>query len=239
MHLKRLPASKNFPIARKAETFTTAPRAGPHAKDECIPLGIVIRDMLNVVETAKEAKKVLKQGKVLVDEKPRKDHKYPIGYMDVIKIPDLKKMYRVIYTAGKLKLKETDWKAAETKGKTKLCKITVKKHIKGGKIQLGLHDGRTILLDKKDKDKYKVGDSLLITLPDQKIKDAFVLKDGNTATVIKGQHKGKVGKIKEISIRNDPLPNTVVLDVDGSEVRTLKDNLFVVGKDKPIMRVKI
>ena len=53
----------------------------------------------------------------------------------------------------------------EKESSLKLCKIKGKNLMKG-KINLNLHDGRNIITDNKE---IKVGDSVLIELPAQKI----------------------------------------------------------------------
>ena len=68
-------------MAKKIRTWVVTPRPGPHPKYSSIPLLIVVRDILKLVETGKEAKKIIKAGEILVDGRPRKDHKYPTGFM--------------------------------------------------------------------------------------------------------------------------------------------------------------
>ena len=57
--LKRLNAPKSWPVPRKSNVWVTSPNPGPHSLDGCMPLSVVLRDMLKVVDTAAEAKKVL------------------------------------------------------------------------------------------------------------------------------------------------------------------------------------
>src|SRR3989338_3789695 len=101
-HLRRLVASRHFPIARKIRKFTISPSAGPHGKKDCIPLGIIVRDMLKLAETAKEMKKIISAGDVLIDGRSRNDHKFPVGIMDVVEIPKTKQCFRMIAKEGKL-----------------------------------------------------------------------------------------------------------------------------------------
>ena len=55
--LKRLNAPKSWPVPRKSNVWVTSPNPGPHSLDGCMPLSVVLRDMLKVVDTAAEAKK--------------------------------------------------------------------------------------------------------------------------------------------------------------------------------------
>ena len=106
---------------------------------------IVVRDILKVADNAREAKIIINNGDILVDGRARKDYKYPVGFMDVIEIPKSEKVYRVLPDhKGRLVLHSISKKNAEFK----LCMITDKTTIKGGKTQLNLHDGRNSIVDK-------------------------------------------------------------------------------------------
>lgn len=233
-HLKRLQASKNFPIERKKFKFTVAPRAGPHAKEESIPLQIIIRDVLKYAETIKQAKKIIKKKEVKIDGKVRTDQKYPVGLMDVIEIPKIGEYYRIIPKTGKLIIS----KITKEKAKYKLCQIKNKTNIKKGNIQLNLHDGRNIIIPVKDpkkpkEDAYSVGDTLIISLPEQKILEHIKLEKGNLGMVVKGKHAGEVGELKDIRIMIGREPNKVILKTKDRAVKTIKDYVFIIGKDKP------
>ncbi|MCK5698431.1 MAG: 30S ribosomal protein S4e [Candidatus Aenigmarchaeota archaeon] len=235
MHLKRLAAPKHFPIRKKEYKFTTNPKAGPHPKKQCIPLQIILRDILKVAGTSKEAKKILTNKDVLVDERARKDLKYPVGLMDVITIPKTKKYYRMIPKKGKLTLIEI----TKEKSTTKLCKITGKTTTKKDIIQLNLHDSRNILIkNEKDAKAYKVGDTIEISLPDQQIKKHLKLEKGNLGLIIHGKHEGENGKIKEIKKIMGLQKNKATITTAKKDIETLKDYIFVIGKDKPEVTIE-
>ena len=226
MHLKRLNASHHYNIEKKERKFVTVAKAGPHKKNECIPLNLILRNALKIAETAKEVKKILNSGKVKVDGKIRKDKKYGTGIMDTIEIEDINKYYRIVPIKGKLRIIEIDKKFANQK----LGKILNKKKIKSGKEQISLHDGRNIIHDKSD---YNVGDSLMITVPEQKIKKHFKLEKNNTVIISSGKHTGKTGQITKVDILNSTEDTKVSVKVKDAEVTTYKRNVFVIGKDKP------
>ena len=73
-HLKRLVASKTWPIRRKETAYTTRPSPGPHKASVSLPLNVVMRDLLKITASTKETKKVLNSGEILIDHKVRKDH---------------------------------------------------------------------------------------------------------------------------------------------------------------------
>lgn len=175
-HLKRLAAPVRWELPRKIHKFTVRPLPGAHPMSESLPLLLIVRDILKYADNAREAKKIIKMGKVLVDGRVRKEEKLPVGLMDVVSLPDANENYRVLFDRkGRIKLKPTE------NPDVKLCKIKNKTVIKGGHIQLNLHDGRNIVIKvsdptKAEEDVYKTGDTLLISIPEQEIKAHIPLK---------------------------------------------------------------
>jgi small subunit ribosomal protein S4e len=219
--LKRYVMPKFWNVPIKTNAFIVKPLPGPHKKDECIPLQIILRDMLKVAHTAKEVRQILNAEKVMVDKKVRKQPKYPVGLMDVIEIPAISKSYRVGINKKGLYLDSVK----EDETDKKLCRITGKTTIKGGLTQLNLHDGRNIILKK---DAYGVGDSLLIQLPDQKILKHFKLQKGEPAVIISGKNIGTKGKIHDIKRRKTMLETSTVVIKSGEEnIETLLDYIMV------------
>ena len=164
-HLKRLVAPKSWKIKRKGITFVTRPNPGMHSKKNSTSINVVLRDMLNYARTTRDVKMILADKGVLVDKKQVKDHRFSVGVMDIIEMPKINKCLRVLLNKkGNICLVEI--KGDETK--IKLCKIVEKTVIKKGKIQLNLNDGRNIIIDKNN---YNTGDTLVIEVPEQKIKE--------------------------------------------------------------------
>ncbi len=89
-HLKRKPAPKIWPIHRKELVWTVKPKAGSHSTSNCLPLALIIRDILGLAKTLKEAIAIISQGKILVDGKVQRDERFSTGLMDVISIPEVK-----------------------------------------------------------------------------------------------------------------------------------------------------
>lgn len=230
--MKRLTTPKFWGISKKQSKWAVSTRPGPHKKADSIPIQVVLRDKLKLVETGKEAQTVLKQSQVLVDGRIVKDHAFPLGLMDVLAIPKIKKFYRVTTSKDGLKLVDIEEKEA---GK-KLCKITDKSVLAGGKIQLNLHDGRNILLEKSEKS-YKTGDSVLLDVPSQKIVEHISLEKGTMILVFEGKDMGHVGKVKEIVVSESKEPNKVVFESDGMEDETIIDHVIVVGKAKSVVKI--
>jgi len=221
MHIKRYSVPKYWKIGKKGKKFAIAPRAGPHKKEKCIPLLVVIRDLLKLSENAREARKIIKSGEVLVDKKARKDPNYPLGLMDVLEIPSMNKAFRAsvdrhgLFLAG-IKPEES---------KIKLCRIQNKRTLRGGVFQINLHDGRNI---SSEKNVYRTNDSLLIELPSQKILKHFRFDKNSPALIISGKNIGVQGKIKEIFDRKTMLESSrVVLQTKDGEIETVKEYVLV------------
>ena len=226
-HLKRYKAPKHWPIHPKENKWTVKPSAGPHAIEESLPLLLIVRDILKVADNSREAKRIINNGNILVDGRIRKDFKYPVGFMDVVDIPKTGKVYRVLPDEkGRLILHLI---SSENKD-FKLCKITDKTTIKGGKTQLNLHDGRNHL----DQGEYKAGDVVVLKIPEQDVSEVISFENGTIGLITGGTHIGEIGRIKEINITKSSMPNTVEMETEDKKTfLTLKDYVFVIGKDKP------
>ena len=58
LHLKREASPAFWPIHRKEFTWAVKPRPGPHSINRCIPLVLIVREILGLAKTRKEAKKI-------------------------------------------------------------------------------------------------------------------------------------------------------------------------------------
>ncbi len=228
--LKILNAPAFWKAAKKKTTWVVSPSPGPHKKFENIPLSILLRNVLKFAETLKEARSIIKQGKVLINNKIVRDEAFPIGLLDTVSIPKVKKYYRVVPVKKGLVPVEID----EKESNIKICRIRDKTILKKGKVQLNLNDGRNILAAA---DGYSTGDSLLIELPSLKIIKHLKLKPGASGIVVKGTDSGKTGKVKSIMQGSMSQPSKVVCDLGGSTKEVLKDRFFVLGDDRPMISV--
>ncbi|UCD92872.1 MAG: 30S ribosomal protein S4e [Methanobacteriota archaeon] len=223
-HLKRLAMPRSWSLPRKSHKWVTKPSPGPHPQEWSMPLSLILRDMLGHCDTGREARRIIGSRLVHVDGKPVTNPKHPVGIMDVISIPSTKEHYRFLldprghFTIMKLAAKDAKWKIVRIENKTT---------VKGGSFQLNLHDGRNILLEKND---YKSGDSLKISLPEQKILGHYSLAKGNSAMLIAGKHAGELVHIENYTPTRNPKENIVTFE---EGFATVKDNVFVIGKKKP------
>ena len=227
-HMKRIAIPRSWPLKKKAHVFTTKQSAGAHSLETSMPMVTVLRDILGICDTAKEAKRIVGNRDVFVDGKAVKDPKAPVGLMDVLSIPKLEVDYRMVLTSkGKLTLVKID----KAEASWKLCRIENKTVVKGGKIQLNLHDGRNILLEKND---YKTGDVLKVEFDGQKVVEAFPLQAGAAALVSSGNHAGLVETVEEYEVIKGPSENIVKFK---SGTETVKSNVFVIGASAPAIKL--
>jgi small subunit ribosomal protein S4e len=228
MHQKRLSAPKTYKIPRKIFKWTVKPSPGPHNKN-AVPLLIVVRDYLQLADTAREARRIIASGEILVDGVPRKDYKFPVGLFDVIKIPKLNKSYRMVFDEkGRYVPIEIE------DDNLKLYKIVNKTMVKGGRIQLNLFDGTNVLGDNS----FKTKDSILMEIPEKKIVDHLPFEIGALVMITGGTHAGEMGRIKDYKVVRSSSPNLVTVEVEGKELTTIEDYIFVIGKkddEKPVI----
>ncbi len=236
-HLKRKPAPKFWPIHRKEKIWTVKPKSGPHPISNCIPLLLLIRETLGFAKTRREARIIISQEKIMVDGKTRREELFPVGLMDVVSIPDLKKTYRVLTSKKGLVLHPIEKKEA----KIKLCRIENKNFVKEGQLQLNLHDGRNVMIQVKDpakpvEDIYQTLGTLKINIPTQEIAGHIKLAKGAQVMIIGGKNIGKHGKIVTIEEKpNQKRRNSLVTieDADGKSFQTIMNLIFAVGDAEP------
>jgi small subunit ribosomal protein S4e len=199
---------------------------------------LVLRDILGVAMTKKEAGKILSEGKVVVDGKTRRKADFPVGLMDVVSISDVNKFFRVIPSHKGLVLNPVSKKEADFK----LCRVEDKTVVPNG-VQIALHDGSNILIkvaDPKNPQEviYETFDVLKLSLPDKQVLDCIKTKEGNLAVITGGKNIGKQGKIVEIEKteakkRRNAL--VVIEDENGNRYQTILDFAFSIGGAKPLI----
>ncbi len=225
-HLKRLVMPKTWKIKKKGIKFVTRPSPGPHSFNLSMPLNLVLRDILGYAKNNQEVKKILLNNNIFIDGVRRKNHKFPVGLMDTFGIKEIEKYYRVVLNKkGKIELIGIEKGEANLKP----CRIIGKSKIKS-KTQLNLYDGRNILIEK---DSYKVGDSVVITVPKQEIKKHLKFTKGAMIYLIGGKHIGEFGTVVDITGKNIRYKNR-----EGEIIETLKKYAFVVGEDKVVVKLE-
>ncbi len=225
-HLKRLNAPKTWKIERKLTKWIARPRPGSHPLEHTMPLATIFKEMLGYADTTREVKRILRFNEVMVDGRKKLDVRYGMGLMDVLSIPKINEHYRMLLnTHGTLFLQ----KVPQGESNLKLSRIDGKTSIKGGQLQLNFSGGRSILV--KDSP-YKVGDSLLLEMPEQKVKGHFPLEENAIIFLTGGRHVGTFGRLMKLKGK---IVTFSPLEVEGEKHATSRDYVFVVGKDKPAL----
>ena len=229
--LKRQMAPTFWGINRKEKRFVITVRPGSHPKSNSIPTAVLLRDTLKKVKTLREAKSSIYGGKIKVDGVIRKSLHHSIGLMDVIELEGITDVYRLVPNNGHL-LESIKINTSE-KSK-KLVQVKSKTTTKGGKMQLGFHDGRTIITDINA----NINDTCLLQIPEQKILDVIKFEKNSQVIVTRGINAGRIGTINEIKQGTFTLPKRINLLIDDKMIEIPADITMVVGKEKPIIQIR-
>ncbi len=224
--LKRRAAPRSWTVPRKGTKWLKRPSPGPHAQDQSVPLLLVLRDIRRVVRSAREARTLVRTGVIRVDGQIARDLDRGLGLMDTLSFDaPLDAHYRVVKDRrGKLVLVTIP--AAESK--VKIGRVRFKHAVRGGKVEVTLHDGRNFLVPASSP--YRVGDSVKIEVPAQKIVEHLPLAPGSLAYVAGGSHVGQLARVDRVEVRNSSQPNLVHFK---EGFATIKEYVFVVGQTAP------
>jgi len=217
-------APKLIKMSRKGKKYITSVSSGPHPKKASVSLLYLVRDMLQITENAREARKLISSGSVKVDGRVQKSRNFPVGLMDVIDIGNDK--YR--FLIGKLGFYLTS--LDDGASKKKLLRITGKSVIKGGKYQIHFHDGRNLIADTNEG--YTRGGVVLWDLVSSKIDHVYNLEKGAEVIVIDGKNRGIRGTLMQIKRRNTMLHRDLAVIMTGGESKEVPlEQLFVLGAE--------
>lgn len=232
-HLKRVAAPVTYRIPRKIYKFAPKVIPGPHGLDEAIPVSTLLEYVLNIARTNREVRYILRKGYFKVDGKYIMDYRYPIGLMDVIELTPTNEYFRVVpskrYYIDLVKISEEE-------AKIKPIQIKKKIMVRGGKIQLTGHDGRSFLFP-PDHPYFnlKPGDVLIYNLRKMEVANVIKFEAGNIGLVVRGAKMGYVARIYEV-LKIHPLkPRIVRLKGNDTVIETLFKYVFPIGREKPII----
>ena len=228
--LKRLAAPRSWDISRKGARFVYKPRPGTHPIASSYPLGVVIRDLAGMAERGKELKLVMKDGKVLVDGTARLSPTFPVGLFNVVSVPVEGVSFRLVPSPKGLVLARVQKDEVERK----LCSIHTKTKIRGGHIQYGLHDGRSILDDGLN---LAPGDAVLLEVPSQKVLGQVKLQKGSVGLVLTGDRAGQLGKIKDVKKGTISRERMIKISLPSGDAEIPSRLVFPVGTDQPVITV--
>lgn len=231
--MKRHKAPRFYPIPRKIHKWTIHPSPGPHPIDESLPLAILLREVLGYASNLREVKYILNKGYVRVDGRIIKDYRFPVGLMDVVELIPEERFFRMLPTE---KMNVYPFEIDMEESRIKPCRVKVKKSVKGGVFQLSFHDGRSMLEDNLEKAcRIKPGDTLIFNIHEKTFTEHIPLKEGVMGLVIKGKAAGVYGRIMEIAHPDRLRPKIVYIEVNGRKIQTIKDYVFPIGVEKPVI----
>lgn len=228
--MKRLAAPRSWDISRKSSRFIYKPVPGPYATVESYPLGVVLRDLSAHAGRSRELKFILRTGKVLVDGQARTNPSFPVGLFNLVSVPAEGAHYRVVPSPKGLVLAVVDGDESDKK----LCCVNTKKKVKGGKIQYGLHDGRSIVDQTLD---LSPGDSVLIQVPSQRVLGKTKLAKGSIGLVLSGERAGESGNIAEVKQGTVSREKMVRISLPSGEAEIPSRLVFPVGTGSPAITV--
>lgn len=177
---------RSWPIARKPskKRYVAVPS---HAKTKGITILYLLRDVLKIANTRKEAKRILLNGDVKINGVARKDETFTVQIFDKVSLEKINKHYRLNIVNRKFSLEEVSKKDAEAKVVKIIGKVVLdKKH-----IQMNLGDGTNFL----SKEKFNVGDSAIVNFKSKKVEKILPLKKDANVEVVLGKHAGEKGKL--------------------------------------------
>jgi len=230
--MKRLAAPRSWDIARKSNRFIFKPVPGPHPIAAAYPLGVVVRDLASMANLSRELKFMLKTGKVKVDGTERRTPRFPVGLFNVVSVPLEGVDYRLVPSSKGLVLA----KVSADEAKTKLCSIHTKTKVKGGHIQYGLHDGRSMVDDGL---KLSPGDAVLIEVPSQKVLGQAKLAKGSLGLILTGDRAGQLGKIAEVKEGTISRERMVKIALPSGQAELPSRLVFPVGTESPMITVGV
>tara|TARA_B110000263_G_C15298942_1_gene506953 strand:+ start:641 stop:1342 length:702 start_codon:yes stop_codon:yes gene_type:complete len=221
-HQKTLSAPASWPIERKTTVFTVKARPGPHG-EKGVPLLVILRNVLEYVNSTREAKYVLQNRLVLLNGAVANDVRIPVGMFDILAFPTRDEYYRIFpESGGRLSLTPITSDSANSK----LGKITGKSQLSPDEYQLALHNGTTLRIPANTD--YHPGDSLIIDNETGDIAAHFVYEVGALVTVIGGSHSGKIGTLTNIRVTSGGAPNVVQIKSESLTFETTEPYVVVI-----------
>ena len=66
-HLKRLAMPRSWPLPRKTTVWVTRPSPGGHSLERCMPVNLIVRDVLGRAQSAREVRFIVHNELLKVD----------------------------------------------------------------------------------------------------------------------------------------------------------------------------
>jgi len=220
---KRISYQGRVQIRRKEHVWTFKQSPGPHGITTGATLAHILRDVLKVADNTREIKYVVQNKNILVNGKRVKDHRFPLGLMDVLELKESGKKYRVYLThKNKFILNEMNKEAPEIRP----CRVVKKTILGKDKVQANFQNGFSWILPKGFD--LKVGDSVIYDITKQTFTEKIKLGEGTLVYVVGGPHVGKFGVIKGIVKGDLTKANEVTIESNGEITKTMEKYVFAV-----------
>ncbi|MCX6741605.1 MAG: hypothetical protein NTX24_00290 [Candidatus Pacearchaeota archaeon] len=215
MHQKTRSIPNAWPIPRKDRKYIICPRTN-QKMEFTLPLIVIMRDMLHLANTSKEAKKAIDAGEISVNNKVIKETKLGFGLFDLVHIKKLNKTFTVLLTEkGKLYIQEVPTTTI------KLSKVIGKKALNKGEAQVNLSSGLNLVTQEKP----KVNDSVLLDLEKKQIIKILPIKKGSDILITAGKWKGDLAQIEEVN------GSRVIVSVEKNRINLPVSHIFVLDKE--------
>ncbi|MFW5704487.1 MAG: S4 domain-containing protein [Nanoarchaeota archaeon] len=226
LHLKRHSMPASWPVKRKNIQFVAKPNAGSYKREYVVPMQVLLRDVLQIAHTTKEAKYIVNHEEVKVNGKKVEDAKFPVGIFDVVEIPKTSQKFTILFN------EKGRFRTIDVKDSNIYEKVTKKTVLSAKKYQINFMSGHNLLVDEKTFKQLNTGDTIIFDFDKKKVSGVLPLKEGNVAYVFDGNYKGKFGVIKSFANYNGLTRDNVGLEIEGQIQTTAKDYCFVVGTKK-------
>jgi small subunit ribosomal protein S4e len=227
-HLKRMFAPSHWCLDKLSGVYATRPSQGPHKLRECIPMSVLLRSRLKYALSNQESMKICKarDANIKVDGKVKRDHRYPLGFQDVLSIAKTGEHFRMLYDIkGRFQPHAID----EKESKFKLCKVIRKVLGKNKVPYVVTHDGRTIRFPHPD---IKKNDTVKLNLETHEIDSIVKFDNGASVFVTGGNNIGRVGILQHVEHHPGSYEIAHVKDTRGNSFATRLSNIFVIGEAK-------
>lgn len=227
-HLKRHSMPTAWPTFRKTATFAVKPKPGSMKQKYVVPVVVMLRDVLKLVHTTKEAKYAVFKKYIKLNGREVEDIKTPIGMFDILEIEKVGKKYSFIFnTYGKVKMFEVN----DSNVYTKVINKTI---VKGGKVQINTMSGINVLVDTKEAKKISTNATLVIDTISKKIQSVLELKESALVYVMDGKYKGLFADVVDFTHYNGVAPDLVSIKMGSENHITAKEYCFVIDEKRRV-----
>ncbi len=161
-----------------------------------------------------------------IDNKTRRDAKFPVGVMDVLTVSKTNENYRMLYD---VKGRFTLVPIKDGESKFKLLKVKTKAVGANKYPYIVTHDGRTIRFPHPE---IEEGDTLKFDLEKGQISTWFKNEPGKLVYLTGGNNIGRVGTLMHIERHLGSFDIAHIKDANGKTFATRYSNVFVLGDKK-------